>query len=101
MISSKTIYDYGKTVVGHVWCVGKIYIVWIYIYYIAAISYSHLCAPATLWGLLTAPFLVPLPHCVALRWCIQHGSEVITAMWLVLGSWFVVGLTGILSNNNN
>lgn len=101
MFSKEMVYDYGKFVMIRTWFVGKIYIVWIYIYYIAAISYSHLCAPATLWGLLTAPFLVPLPHCVALRWCIQHGSEVITAMWLVLGSWFVVGLTGMLSNNNN
>lgn len=100
MISKQIIYEYGKTMGRHVWFVGKIYIVWIFIYYISVNSYSYFCAPTTLWGFLIAPFLVPLPHCVGLRWCIQHGSDVITAMWVMLGSWLVAGLAGGLSNNN-
>jgi len=92
MISKDTLIQYVKKLAHNVWFVGEIYIIWIFIYYIAANSYSYFCAPITFWGFITAPFMIPLPHCIGLRWCIQYGSEVITAMWVVLGTWIIAGL---------
>ena len=94
MISKDAFIQYGKKLAEHIWFVGKIYIIWMFIYYIAANLYSYFCAPITIWGFIAAPFMVPLPHCIGLRWCIQHGSEVITAMWVMLGSWIIAGLAG-------
>ena len=101
MISKECIMSIGKKTVKEIWFVGKIYIIWMFIYYIAANSYSYFCTPFTFYGFIMTPFLVPLPHCVGLRWCIQHGSEVITAMWVLIGSWLIAGLAGGISSSKN
>jgi|TARA_B110000285_G_C14912172_1_gene508475 hypothetical protein len=64
-----------------------IYIMWITAHYIAAHMYASICVPATIIGFITAPFLVPAPHCQALRWTIYTGGEKIFAMWVLLGTW--------------
>ncbi len=93
MISFQQVKEHSKQMARFIWSVGKIYIVWVLIYYFASNYYSYFCAPNTLLGIFAAPFLVPLPHCVGLRWCIQHGAEVITAMWVIFGSWLITQFT--------
>jgi len=67
--------------------ISYIYIIWITSHYIASHMYIWFCVPATIIGFVTAPFLVPAPHCQAIRWTIYTGGEKIFAMWLLIGSW--------------
>ena len=71
------------------WRVTGIYVIWMFIHYIASHLYTYFCVPYTFLGFIAAPFLVTSPHCAGLRWCILHGAETITAMWVVIGTWFV------------
>jgi hypothetical protein len=64
-----------------------IYILWIFLHYIASHLYIHFCAPLTIAGFLMSPFLTPTPHCQALRWTIYTGANAINSMWAVLGVW--------------
>jgi len=72
-----------------------LYILWIFLHYVSAHLYVYLCVPATLMGFVLAPFLVPAPHCQALRWAIYNGGNSILAMWVLLGSWLVKKLIPI------
>jgi hypothetical protein len=67
--------------------VSAIYIAWIVLHYMSSHLYVSWCVPATIIGFITAPFLVPAPHCQALRWCIYTGGERIFAMWVMIGTW--------------
>ncbi len=71
------------------WRVAGIYVIWMFIHYIASHLYTYFCVPYTFLGFIAAPFLVTSPHCAGLRWCIVHGAETITAMWVVIGTWLV------------
>ena len=51
----------------------------------AVVTYGHFCAPCTLLGVLTSPFLLGTPHCTALRWIIVHGAWKTDALWMLLG----------------
>lgn len=39
------------------------------------------------WGIIKSAFIAPAPHCQAMRWVIHNGGNVITQMWVVLGTW--------------
>lgn len=69
-------------------CFG-IYVIWILVHYIAAHLYVRLCVSATIMGFLISPFLVPAPHCQALRWAVSNGACNINAMWVILSTWIV------------
>ena len=77
---------------SQIWQIGGIYLIWITLHYIASWLYSYLCTPWSVIGFLVTPFIVASPHCHALRWCVVHGAETITAMWLILGTWIVTSL---------
>lgn len=64
-----------------------IYIFWILLHFVSANLYSHYCANISFFGLIISAFQAPAPHCVALRWAITTGGNIITQMWLVLGTW--------------
>jgi len=66
-----------------------VYIMWILTHYVSSHFYVHWCVPATFMGFILSPFLVPLPHCQALRWAIYNGGNSIVAMWVVLGIWLM------------
>ena len=72
------------------------YVAWIIVHYIASNAYPAMCTPYTIKGFLMSPFMVTTPHCVALRWVIDSGGNVITSMWVVLGAWCV---TRIMNNS--
>ena len=71
------------------WRIAGIYVIWMFIHYIASHLYTYFCVPYTFLGFIAAPFLVTSPHCAGLRWCIVHGAETITAMWVIIGTWLV------------
>ncbi len=81
-----------KTLIVNLWRLAGIYLIWIGMHYCAAWLYSYWCTPWGIVGFLVTPFLVASPHCYAFRWCIVHGAETITAMWVVLGTWLVTRL---------
>jgi hypothetical protein len=66
-----------------------LYIGWVVIHYAASHFYIHWCVPATVLGFIMSPFVVPAPHCQALRWAIYNGGNSIVAMWVLLGIWFM------------
>jgi hypothetical protein len=66
-----------------------VYILWISAHYACAHFYIWWCVPPTILGLVLSPFMVPSPHCQALRWVIFNGGNSIMAMWVVLGIWLM------------
>ena len=85
--SIKNIKTYSYSITKTAFSASKIYLMWVLFHYMAAHMYVYFCAPATLSGLLLSPFLMSAPHCVALRWAIHNGADVVHAMWLILGTW--------------
>ena len=82
-IDNKQVEGYVNTVVS----ASYIYVLWIISHYIASHLYVKFCVSATIMGFITAPFLIPAPHCQGLRWVIYTGGEKIFAMWVIIGSW--------------
>jgi len=68
------------------------YTAWILLHYISSHLYPHLCTPLNIYGFITTPFTITLPHCQALRWIIYNSGEKIINMWLLLGAWFILYL---------
>ena len=67
--------------------ISGIYVFGVITHYLSARSYSYYCTPGDLQGLIMSPFLSSAPHCRALRWTIQNGSQTIDNMWIVVGTW--------------
>ena len=67
--------------------VSGIYIVWIFLHYIASHLYIKLCVPNTISGFLMSPFMTATPHCQSLRWIVYNAANMINNMWLILGAW--------------
>lgn len=84
------------TMAAHFWMLGRVYIMWIVIHYAAAHLYTALCAPKGILGFLTSPLLVPAIHCQALLWCLNRGSNTITTMWVIVGTYIA---SRLLSSN--
>ena len=61
------------------------YIMWILLHYAAIHLYPEFCAPYTILGFILSPFMVSAPHCIAMRWIISEGSNIIVAMWIAIG----------------
>lgn len=85
-----------------------IYVLWIFVHYIAAHIYVKFCTPGTFMGFLLSPFMAAAPHCQALRWGLYNGGNSIISMWVTIGLWFLGYLKPItntfvsssISNNN-
>jgi hypothetical protein len=65
------------------------YIMWIVLQYAAAHLYPVYCMPISISGFLLSPFMVSAPHCVAMRWMITEGSNIIITMWVTLGAYAI------------
>lgn len=72
--------------------VAGIFILWIVIHYIASNMYAKFCAEVGVVGFIKSIFVAQAPHCIAMRWIIYNGGNVINNMWLSIGVW----LTGKL-----
>lgn len=79
--------------------ISGIYIVWILLHYIASHLYTNLCVPNTIYGFVMSPFMVTAPHCQGLRWIVYNGSNIITNMWVILGTWLCSVL--VINKNKN
>ncbi len=65
------------------------YIMWISLHYAAVHLYPTYCAPLTMMGFILSPFMVSAPHCIAMRWLIFEGSNVIVTMWVAVGAYAI------------
>lgn len=65
------------------------YIMWIILQYTAAHLYPVYCMPISISGFLLSPFMVSAPHCVAMRWMITEGSNIIITMWVTFGAYAI------------
>jgi hypothetical protein len=45
--------------------------------------------PISISGFLLSPFMVSAPHCVAMRWVITEGSNIIITMWVTIGAYAI------------
>jgi len=81
-----TIYN----ICGLVPSVVYIYISWIMLHYTCARLYASFCTPYNIYGFLTSPFTVTLPHCQAFRWVIHTSGDNIMNMWVLLGAWCII-----------
>tara|TARA_Y100001958_G_C21234255_1_gene560392 strand:+ start:2509 stop:2922 length:414 start_codon:yes stop_codon:yes gene_type:complete len=83
-----------KPLVKNIWKVSSIYMLWIFIHYIASHLYVSYCTPYNVIGFIASPIIVSTPHCTGIRWCITRGADTITAMWIVLGTWVATSIGG-------
>jgi hypothetical protein len=67
--------------------VSGIYLLWIFLHYLAAHLYVKLCVPNTILGFILSPFMTATPHCQGLRWIVYNAANMINNMWIVLGAW--------------
>ena len=65
------------------------YLMWIALHYVAVHLYPTYCAPLTIAGFILSPFMVSAPHCVAMRWLVTEGSNVIVTMWVAIGAYAI------------
>uniref|UniRef100_A0A6C0AR13 Uncharacterized protein n=1 Tax=viral metagenome TaxID=1070528 RepID=A0A6C0AR13_9ZZZZ len=66
-----------------------IYLIWIFLHYIASHLYVRMCVPSTVIGFLLSPFMTATPHCQGLRWIVFNAANMINNMWIILGSWIM------------
>jgi hypothetical protein len=89
---TKMIYTIFKKIlisIQYIFEICGFYILWITIHHISGNLYTHMCVPYTLKGFLLSPFLINTPHCIALRWVIYNGGNIIHDMWFVIGTWIM------------
>lgn len=65
------------------------YIMWIVLQYSASHLYPTYCMPISISGFLLSPFMISAPHCVAMRWVITEGSNIIITMWVTIGAYAI------------
>jgi hypothetical protein len=65
------------------------YLIWVTLHYLAVHLYPTYCAPLTMVGFILSPFMVSAPHCMAMRWLINEGSNVIVTMWVAIGAYAI------------
>jgi hypothetical protein len=79
--------------------VSGIYLLWIFLHYIASQLYIELCVPKSIMGFLISPFMTATPQCQGLRWVVYNAANIINNMWILLGTWICSTL--LLLNNND
>jgi hypothetical protein len=81
--------------------VSGIYLIWIFLHYIASHLYIKLCVPSTFIGFFMSPFMTATPHCQGLRWIVFNAANMINNMWIILGAWICSTLLIVNKDNMN
>lgn len=80
----------GDKIVTFILCAyvaSNMYVFWIVLHYFASHLYVYYCVPKTFIGFLMSPFLIVSPQCQSLRWILYNAANIISNMWVILGSW--------------
>ena len=94
-----TVLYIGNKIVTLIYCIyvtSKVYVLWILLHYFASHLYVYYCVPKTVVGFIMSPFLIASPQCHSLRWIVYNGANIISNMWVILGTW----LCSIMINNS-
>jgi hypothetical protein len=83
----KAAFNVAKPYLLAVNSVAGVYILWTVLHFVSANLYVYYCAHMSLFGFLMSPLLASAPHCRAIRWVLNSGTQSIDAMWIVLGTW--------------
>jgi hypothetical protein len=67
--------------------IAGIFILWIIIHYCASNLYANYCAELSISGFIKSAFIAQEPHCVAMRWIIYNGGNMINSMWISIAVW--------------
>ncbi len=70
-------------------------------HHISSILYVKMCTPATLWGILTSPFMVMTPQCSALSWIVHNSRGHIMKMWIIFGNFGISFFTSAVLYSTN
>ena len=84
-----------KLIINNIYDIAGIFILWIILHYAASNLYPTLCADLSIFGFIKSIFIAQSPHCIALRWVIYNGGNVINSMWVSIALWFT---TKVFSN---
>jgi len=84
-----------KSIINNIYDIAGIFILWIILHYAASNLYPRFCADLSIVGFIKSIFIAQSPHCVALRWVIYNGGNVINSMWVSIALWFT---TKVFSN---
>ena len=84
----KVLYDKLKLISSLFYDIAGVFILWITIHFVAANLYSRFCAEQSLLGFIKSIFIAQAPHCIAMRWIIYNGGNVINSMWISIAVWF-------------
>ena len=66
-----------------------IYFCYISVHNITPYMYIYYCTPYTWIGILQSAFIVPTPHCKAMRWILQHSAAKIEFVWILVADWAI------------
>jgi len=80
-------FEYAYKSIKIVINISGIYLLWIFLHYLASHLYVRLCVPSTIVGFLISPFMTATPHCQGLRWIVYNAANMINNMWIILGAW--------------
>jgi hypothetical protein len=77
-----------------------LYISFILLHYISANLYPRMCAPISIIGFITSPFIIITPYCETLRWIIGYTGTHIRNMWFWLGGYLIIYIENIVRVNS-
>ena len=63
-----------------------IYMLWIIGHFVAANVYAYHCTHLSFSGFFISPFITGTPYCRGILWITTKGSDVITNMWILIGT---------------
>lgn len=64
-----------------------VYLTWIILHYIATHLYSNYCNNLSIYGFIFSPLTNTTPFCRGLVYIINTGSNNISNMWSLIGTW--------------
>ena len=76
----------------------SIYILWIIGHFIAANIYAYHCTHPSFTGFFISPFITGTPYCRGILWITTKGSDVITNMWILIGTTLTTSILTYVPN---
>ena len=80
--------------------ISWVYLVWILIHWSVANMYSYFCAPTSIIGILTSPWLIASPQCRAGIWILGTAAKTVETGFTLLGVWFSAKIISVLATTN-
>jgi hypothetical protein len=81
--------------------VSGVYLLWIFLHFVATHLYVKFCVPKTVMGFIMSPFMTATPHCQGLRWVVYNAASTINNMWIILGTWLCSIILTMKYNNTS